>query len=279
MASSGVISDLSIAAHDRIIKDLGVFGISAFALLIAVFVGINLIYNEMDKKTIYTVISKPINRNHYILGKFIGLIMTIYVIMIFMTFFFLAVVYYFEFMSEEMQFNALYIENANGQMVFAGSGAYMLYVIKSMFLAAVKSLGTLLCVYSSPVTSNIMAVVAYSSLELAIITAFAILFSTFSTPTLSAMFTVLTFIIGRMNEDIVRYALHVADKEGHNMKYYVTNLAAIVTPNLGMFNKTSELIYSTEPIGFEMLTVAYGLLYLAGILALSMVIFSQRNLK
>jgi len=50
MGSSGIISDLSIAAEDKIIKDLGVASINFFGLLIAIFVGIGLVYNEIDKK-------------------------------------------------------------------------------------------------------------------------------------------------------------------------------------------------------------------------------------
>lgn len=279
MASSGVISDLSIAAHDRIIKDLGVFGISAFGLLIAVFVGISLIYNEMDKKTIYTIISKPINRNHYILGKFLGLLLTIYVIMLFMTFFFMAVVYYFEYMSDEHLMKAMWSVSDAGEYVYAGPLAYLAYVLKSMAMAAVKSAGTLLLVYQSETTANIMAVVCYGALELAIVTAFAILFSTFTSPTLSAIFTVLTFIIGRMNEDIVRYSLHVLEKEGVGMKYHLANAAALISPNFGIFNKTTDLIYSEGPIGFDGTAVAYGLLYMTGVLMLAMVIFRRRNLK
>lgn len=279
IASSGIISDLSIAAHDRIIKDLGVFGISAFGLLIAVFVGISLIYNEMDKKTIYTIISKPINRNHYILGKFLGLLLTIYVIMIFMTFFFMAVVYFFEYMSDENLNKVMWAQNAEGEWVNAGAGAYLMYIVKSILGSAIKSIGTLLLVYHSEATANIMAVVSYSALELAIVTAFAILYSTFTTPTLSAIFTVLTFIIGRMNEDIVRYSLHVFEKEGASLKYQLANAAALVSPNFGVFNKTTDLIYSTGPIGFDTTAVAYGLLYMTGILVLAMTIFRKRNLK
>ncbi|GAB4325246.1 MAG: hypothetical protein Kow0059_21200 [Candidatus Sumerlaeia bacterium] len=279
MASSGVISDLSIAAHDRIIKDLGVFGISAFGLLIAVFVGISLIYNEMDKKTIYTIISKPINRSEYLLGKFLGLLLTIYVIMLFMTFFFMAVVYYFQYMSDENLTRALWRVSESGEYRYAGFGAYLFYIVKAVVMSAVKALGTILLVYHSEATANILAVVCYSALELAIVTAFAILFSTFTSPTLSAIFTVLTFIIGRMNEDIVRYALHVLDKEGPTLKYHVANAAALVAPNFGVFNKSAELIYSDTPIGFDAIAVGYGVLYLAAVLMLAMLVFRRRNLK
>ncbi|MFH0793744.1 MAG: ABC transporter permease subunit, partial [bacterium] len=76
MGSSGVISDLSIAEPEKIVKDLGLAGINFFGLLIAIFIGIGLVYNELDKKTIYTIVSKPIDRHQFLLGKYFGLLLT-----------------------------------------------------------------------------------------------------------------------------------------------------------------------------------------------------------
>jgi hypothetical protein len=234
----------------------------------------------MDKKTIYTVISKPIDRYHYILGKFFGLLLTVYIIMIFMTFFFLGVMYYFEFMSDDAIAKALY-RQVEGKWVQPSFAAYVLYIIKSILISAMKSMGTLLLVYQPAVTAKIIPVVFYSALELAVITAFAILYSTFTSPTLSAMFTVLTFVIGRMNEDIIRYVWLLEQRgveAASSLKHHFAVVAAHIAPNLGVFDKRSDLIYK-ETVIIEPYAILYGIFYTAGVLILAMLIFKRRNLK
>src|SRR3990172_549606 len=76
---SVILSALSIGQEEKIIKDVGLFAITFFGVLIAIMVGIGLIYNELDKRTIYVIISKPIHRYEFVLGKFFGLVLTIVV--------------------------------------------------------------------------------------------------------------------------------------------------------------------------------------------------------
>lgn len=282
MASSGVISDLTIAAQDKIIKDLGLASINFFGLLIAVFVGIGLVYNEMDKKTIYTIISKPIDRYQFILGKYGGLLLTIYVITLIMTLFFLFVIYFQDLVSADAVVAAIG-QTVDGFYQEPTFGQYALYLVQSFFVSIGRTLGTLFQLYHSPLTENILAVVGYSCLELAIITAFAILYSTVSSPTLSAIFTVLTFIIGRMNEDIIRYAWRLKEKGltaalSGQLKYWFAVAAAHISPNLELFNKRAEAIYK-KAVGWDGLAVYYGVVYSAMIILLAIIVFRRRNFK
>lgn len=283
MASSGVISDLTFAAKDKIIKDLGLASINFFGLLIAVFVGIGLVYNEMDKKTIYTIISKPIDRYQFILGKYGGLLLTIYVMILIMTVFFLFVIYFLDLVSADAVSAAIGKMTEQGVYQNPTFGHYVLYLIQSFFVAMGRTIGTFLQVYDSPLTANILEVVGYSCLELAIITAFAILYSTVSSPTLSAIFTVLTFIIGRMNEDIIRYAWRLQEKGltvafAGKVKYWFAVAAAHLSPNLELFNKRAEAIYK-HTVGWDGLAVSYGIIYSAMIILLAIIIFRRRNFK
>lgn len=283
MASSGVISDLTIAAKDKMIKDLGLASINFFGLLIAVFVGIGLVYNEMDKKTIYTIISKPIDRYQFILGKYGGLLLTIYVMVLIMTAFFLFVIYFQQLVGTDTVAAAIGKIDEQGIYHSPTFGHYVLYLIQSFFVATGRTMGTLLQLYHSPLTANILAVVGYSCLELAIITAFAILYSTVSSPTLSAIFTVLTFIIGRMSEDIIRYAWRLKEKGltvalSGKLKYWFVVAAAHVSPNLELFNKRSEAIYKEE-VPWDGLAVYYGIMYSGMIILLAIIVFRRRNFK
>ena len=68
---------LTVGDRIKVIKDVGLAAIHFFSVLIAVFTGINLVFKEIDKKTIYNILSKPISRSSFILGKFFGLSFTL----------------------------------------------------------------------------------------------------------------------------------------------------------------------------------------------------------
>jgi len=74
---SGIVSQWSLNQEEKVMQDFGLMIISVFGILIAVFIGIGLLYKELDKRTIYTVLSKPISRAQFLWGKYFGLIMTL----------------------------------------------------------------------------------------------------------------------------------------------------------------------------------------------------------
>ena len=81
MIGSGVIlSALSLNQQTKIVMDLGLSSISVFGLIITVFVGTSLVSKEIDKKTIFLLLSKPLRRRDFILGKFVGLSLTLLII-------------------------------------------------------------------------------------------------------------------------------------------------------------------------------------------------------
>jgi ABC-type transport system involved in multi-copper enzyme maturation permease subunit len=73
-----VVSTLSYTERGRIIQDVGLAAIRLFSVAIAVFVGVSLIYKEVDRRTIYTILSKPVSRTEFLLGKYAGLVATIW---------------------------------------------------------------------------------------------------------------------------------------------------------------------------------------------------------
>ncbi|MCK4401337.1 ABC transporter permease subunit [bacterium] len=77
----------------KMIKDMGFFFITIFGLLIAIILGARLIYEELEKKTIYTVLSKPVRKYELILGKLFGAMFTLLINLCFMTAVFLVVLY------------------------------------------------------------------------------------------------------------------------------------------------------------------------------------------
>lgn len=72
-----LLSTLSYVEEERILQDVGIAAIRMFGAAIAIFVGIGLIHNEVDRRTIYTILSKPLSRTEFLLGKYFGLLATL----------------------------------------------------------------------------------------------------------------------------------------------------------------------------------------------------------
>jgi ABC-type transport system involved in multi-copper enzyme maturation permease subunit len=73
-----LLSTLSYVERDRILQDVGLAAIRLFSGMIAIFVGIGLIHKEVERRTIFTILSKPIGRSEFLLGKYLGLVATLF---------------------------------------------------------------------------------------------------------------------------------------------------------------------------------------------------------
>ena len=72
IGSSYLLTFLSVGQESKIVVDLGLGTISLFGILITLFIGTAMLNKEIDKRTIYLLLSKPLNRSHFILGKHLG---------------------------------------------------------------------------------------------------------------------------------------------------------------------------------------------------------------
>jgi ABC-type transport system involved in multi-copper enzyme maturation permease subunit len=78
-ASSILVGQISIDIERLVVINLGLTAVSLFGLAIAIFIGIGLVSKEIDKKTLYTLLSRPVRRWEFIVGKFAGLSLTLLV--------------------------------------------------------------------------------------------------------------------------------------------------------------------------------------------------------
>jgi ABC-type transport system involved in multi-copper enzyme maturation permease subunit len=85
IVSALALGQLSVHEDARVTLDLGLGGIALFGVLIAIFVGVNLVYKDLDKKTVFALLSKPIYRHEFIVGKFAGMSVTLAVQIAIMT--------------------------------------------------------------------------------------------------------------------------------------------------------------------------------------------------
>lgn len=237
MGASFLIGQLTAGQDVKIIKDLGLAATSVFGLFIAVFIGIGLVSKEVEKRSIYSLLSKPIERHQLVLGKYLGLLLTLAVNIAAMTVALYAVLAYMQWMSAPETMAGWERPALDPQMLKA-----------------------VLLTYG----------------ELAIVTAIALFFSTFSTPMLSAAFTFALFVAGRLSVDLRNFN-QVTDSPAANA---LTNTLYWVLPNLSSFDVRAQVVHGQPvPVPAIAFAGAYAAVYIAAVVLAAMLVFSRRDFK
>ncbi len=94
IGASILFGSISVGVEQIILITLGLTSISVFGLLIAIFIGIDLVSKEIERRTVYNILSKPVTRVEFVLGKYLGLLLTLLVNTAIMTLGFYATLYY-----------------------------------------------------------------------------------------------------------------------------------------------------------------------------------------
>ena len=219
---SVLLADLSITEHHKVIADMGLAAINLIGVIIAIFVGISLVNKEIERRTIYTIMARPISRTFFIMGKYLGLALTLFV---------------------------------------------NLAIMMAVFLLT-------LWLYHVPVERSLFQAVELIFVEILVVTAIALFFSTFTSTTLSAIFTLGLYVIGHLTADLRSM---VANSESGTMKA-VVDLLYYLCPNLEMLNIKGQaavgIVVAQESL---MLASLYGLLYAGLLLAGACLVFQQRD--
>jgi ABC-type transport system involved in multi-copper enzyme maturation permease subunit len=222
MASAKVIQPLALGEEAKVVQDLGLAALTLFCVLIAILIGGRLVYKEIEKRTVYIVLAKPVRRWEFIVGKYFGLLAVLAVSIAVM--------------------------------------AVAFYVI--------------LLVTGVPLSAYPLVAMAMTMCELAILTAVAILFSTFVTPIASAVFTFGVYFVGHLTRDLRL----LAAMSPSPLVQAVSQLLYFTLPNLNNFNVRGEVVHNVllDP-GALSLSVLYALAYSATLLLVSVLIFSRRD--
>src|SRR5437868_13927213 len=107
VGSTPLFGKISIGLERIVLVNLGLPAITVFGMVIAIFIGIGLVSKEIEKKTLYTVLSRPVRRWEFILGKYFGLSLTLAVNTFFMAIGFFAVLLYVTHSFERSDFSLL----------------------------------------------------------------------------------------------------------------------------------------------------------------------------
>src|SRR5678815_4697007 len=226
-AASIFIGELSGGQERKVIVDLGLSAMLLFGVFIAIFVGVGLVYKEIERRTIYAVFSKPVGRGEFLVGKYLGLCFTLLV---------------------------------NVLVMAIGVSLALLYVSRGW----------------DPLIPTIWPAVLLIYIELMLLTAVALLFSSFSSPALSALLTFMVFIIGHFSADLKALA---GSMGGSGARWVFTGLYYLL-PNLANYSFITPAAHGRAPsAAFVFATGLYALAYIAVILAAATLVFSRRNFK
>ena len=220
------LGELSAAQEAKIIIDLGLSAMLLFGAFISIFVGVGLVYKEIERRTIYAIFAKPVGRGEFLVGKYVGLCLTLLV---------------------------------NVAVMGAGVSLALLYVGGGMQLAL-----------------GIWPAVLLIYIELMILTAVALLFSSFSSPALSALLTFFLFIIGHFSSDLKTFAASMGTQSA---RWFFSALFYLL-PNLANYSYITPAAHGQQPTPAMLgAALVYALIYISVLLAAATLIFNRRNFK
>ena len=166
IGASYLLGQLTAGQDVKIIKDLGLAATTVFGLFIAIFIGIGLVSKEVERRSIYALLAKPITRPQFIAGKYAGLVLTLAANVAVMTIALYAVL------------------------------GYLTYVATPAERASWDAPG---------MDPRLLEAIALIFVALMVVTAIALFFSTFSTPLLAAALTFGMFVVGHFNSDLKNF--------------------------------------------------------------------------
>ena len=227
IAGAIFLGELSGGQEKKVIIDLGLSAMLLFGAFISIFVGVGLVYKEIERRTIYAIFSKPIGRGEFLLGKYLGLCLTLLV---------------------------------NIVVMGVGVSLALIYVSRGWNPLVIRIWPAILLIY----------------VELMILTSVALLFSSFSSPALSALLTFFVFIIGHFSGDLKNLAATskvITTRALFAALYYLL-------PNLSNFSQITPAAYGEIPSsGFVLASLLYAAVYITVLLSAATLVFRRRNFK
>ncbi len=232
-----LLGQLTAGQDVKIIKDLGLAAIALFGHFIAIFIGIGLVSKEVERRSIYALLAKPMTRTELLLGKFCGLVATL---------------------------------------------AVNVTVMTAALFAVLAVLGALTpeparAAWDAPAVDPAIAKAVLLILaQLALVTAVALFFSTFTSPVLAAAFTLGLVIVGHFNADLKNFE-QVVDSA---FVAWIARVLYYVLPNLAPFDVKLQVVHGQPVTGsYLALTIGYGAVYMTALLITASLLFSRRDFK
>ncbi|MEM9073749.1 MAG: hypothetical protein AAGE52_34985 [Myxococcota bacterium] len=264
------LAELSLDQQERVVRNLGLASISLFSVVVAIFLGSSLLYKEIERKTLYVILPKPIHRWEFLLGKYAGIVGTGIIFVMVMG-----------------AVQILVMSLQRGAPVILVGGLLLLLVllaaVGARFVRDRTSLwfplvilgfvgASLIAMQGDVAVEPIVATLVLYVGELSILTAVALFFSSFSTPFTTGGLTFGVWLVGRSADAMQTMRSSLLTDE---VKALLRGVARVV-PNFNLFVPSSQTTAS-EPWGYVSSAMTYGVVYTAILLILAALIFRRRD--
>jgi ABC-type transport system involved in multi-copper enzyme maturation permease subunit len=214
------LSLLTVGDEEKIIKDVGLSAVSVFGVLTAVFVGVSLVFKEIERRTVYTLLANPVRRWQFVAGKFVGLLAVLA-------------------LNVGVMSAALF-----GILLLRGEAPW-----------------------------GLLPAVVLILVELTVVTAFALLFSSITNPILAALMTFAVYVAGHLS-----WGLQLLKAKLQGGAAWICDVVYWAMPNLERLNVKAEVVHgiALQP-GYLPLATLYGLAYSAVVLTLACLAFEHKE--
>jgi ABC-type transport system involved in multi-copper enzyme maturation permease subunit len=271
-----VLAEVSLDQEKRIVLDVGLASISVFSVLASVFLGSSLLYKEIERKTLYVILPKPIHRHEFLLGKYFGIVLTVAV--------FIALQGAVQMCVTSLQAGVPIFKVAllvSGMPALLGVLAWrvrdpasLVFPWSLVTLGAATWVARGAAVDLMPVLASLVLTIG----EIMVLTAVALFFSAFSTPFLTGLLTIGVWIAGRSADSMMTM-------KSRAMPEAVTELlrdVARVWPNFNVFvpgRHTLEvtLMQGAGPVSYVANTMLYAAAYSIVVLIVAAIVFRRRD--
>lgn len=254
IGNSAFIAKLSFQEQFQMLKDISLGAMSVFSSLLAILATANFLPKDMEDRTIYTILAKPVPRHCYLLGKLCGILALLAIAILLMSGLFLGVLWLGE------------------SAALAETRAQFASASPEDLALAIKE------VTASTFNANLLPGILVIFIKAALLASLTLFISTFAT---SSIFTILMavalYFIGHLQATAREYWLSGVDVDWWSR--LLTAIVALLFPDLQAFNLTDDIIAGTA-ISLKLFlgTAALGGIYIAVYFALSAFVFSGREL-
>jgi ABC-type transport system involved in multi-copper enzyme maturation permease subunit len=271
-----VLAEVSLDQQRRIVLDVGLASISIFSVVVAVFLGSSLLYKEIERKTLYVILPKPIRRHEFLLGKYFGIALTVFV--------FVAIQGAVQLVVSSVQAQArpeLVVAVCVGLPGLLGLAMWRARdrtaVVVPWSIVAL-SVAAALASTTNVELGPIMAALALTMGEVLVLSSVAIFFSAFSTPFLTALFSFGVWLVGRSADTMIT----MKSKAIPELVQDLLRELVKVWPNFNLFvpgrhTLEVQLTQTADPLSYVSTSLIYAVTYSMIVLILASLIFQRRD--
>lgn len=270
-----IVGAYTLKNAPRAVSDLGSASISIFSLAVAIIIGATSLHRELEQKTLFPILARPIRRGEYLVGKYLGTLLTIAVFVMADA----GLVLMLGAGLAGRSIGAL-VGGALGWLALMGALAWRVPAFRTYgpipWAAGMLVLGIVFAQVAADERQVVLVSCALTLCEIGIVAALVTLFASFSTPFLSALFAVGIFIVGRNADSLARLPVRtfgpLADFFAALAKV-VPNLQVYVPPRPLMLGEVASEKLST----YLGMTSLMALAWSVGLLAIAVLIFNKRD--